>query len=111
MESAHHFSSNPDCNNTAEVPSLIIRTALSIIPFVSVRRGLDVWCFQDNSSHALPNCTEIFGVMTSGFSDSFKNFVELLFVSIKFFILHGHAAIHPSTCQILDHECMCVTVA
>ena len=36
-ESAHHFSSRPDCSNTAEVPSLILRTVLSAIPFVSER--------------------------------------------------------------------------
>ena len=28
MESAHQFSSNPDCNNVADVPSFILRTAL-----------------------------------------------------------------------------------
>ena len=40
MESAHHFSSKPDCNSPAEVPSLILRTALSTIPFClgAVRR-------------------------------------------------------------------------
>ena len=26
MESAHHFSSRPDCNSTADVPSLTLRT-------------------------------------------------------------------------------------
>ena len=35
MESVHHFSSRPDCNNTADVPSFTLRTALSAIPFVS----------------------------------------------------------------------------
>ena len=35
MESTHHFSSGPDCSNTADVPSLILRAALSPIPFVS----------------------------------------------------------------------------
>ena len=39
MESAHQFPSRPDCNNTAEVPSSTLRTALSAIPFVS-----DLWC-------------------------------------------------------------------
>ena len=34
MESAHHFSSRPGCSSTAEVTSLILRTALSAIPFV-----------------------------------------------------------------------------
>ena len=32
---AHHFSSRPDCHNTAEVPSSILRTAFSAIPLVS----------------------------------------------------------------------------
>ena len=35
MESAHQFSSRPDCNNTAEVPSFTLRTVLSTVPFVS----------------------------------------------------------------------------
>ena len=32
----------PDCNNTAEVPSFTQRTALSAIPFVSDLCGVDV---------------------------------------------------------------------
>ena len=40
MESAYQFLSRPDCNNTAEVPSFTLRTALSSIPFVF----LSVWC-------------------------------------------------------------------
>ena len=35
MESAHHFSSRPDCNNSPHVPSLILRTDLPAITFVS----------------------------------------------------------------------------
>ena len=34
MESANQFSSRPDCNNTADVPSFTLRTALSAITFV-----------------------------------------------------------------------------
>ena len=45
IESAHHFSSNPDCSNTAEVPSFTRRTALSGMPFVSDRWGLEVRWF------------------------------------------------------------------
>ena len=41
MESAHHFSFRPDCNSTAEVPSLILRAALSATPFVSEQCGVD----------------------------------------------------------------------
>ena len=42
MEAAHRFSSRPDCNNTADVPSFTLRTALSAIPFVSDQCGVDV---------------------------------------------------------------------
>ena len=42
MESAHQFSFRPDCNNTAEVSSFTLRTALSAIPFVSDLCGVDV---------------------------------------------------------------------
>ena len=42
MESAHHFSSRPDCNRTADVPYLILRTALEAIPLVSDLCGVDV---------------------------------------------------------------------
>ena len=33
---------HPDCNNTTEVPSFTLRTALSAIPFVSDLCGVDV---------------------------------------------------------------------
>ena len=42
MKSAHHSLSRPDCNNTAEVPSFTLRTALSAIPIVSYRWSVDV---------------------------------------------------------------------
>ena len=50
MESAHHSLSRPDCNNTAEVPSFTLRTALLAIPFVSALCGVDVQWFQDYAS-------------------------------------------------------------
>ena len=37
MEFDHHFSSDPDCNNTADDLSFTRRTAHSAIPFVSGR--------------------------------------------------------------------------
>ena len=40
MESAHHFSSKPDCTSTAEVPSLILRTALRWLMFSAPVRFL-----------------------------------------------------------------------
>ena len=62
MESAHHFSSRPDCSNTADVPSFTLRTALSAIPFVSDLCGVDVQRFQERSSQALPNSKGIVSV-------------------------------------------------
>ena len=59
MDSAHHFPSRPDCNNTAEVPFFTLRTALSAIPFVSDLCGVDVQLFQERSSQALPNSKEL----------------------------------------------------
>ena len=38
MESAHQFSSRPACNNTADLLSLILRPALSVIPLNSEGR-------------------------------------------------------------------------
>ena len=40
MESAHQYSFRPDCNNTAQMPSFTLRTALSAIQIVS----RSVWC-------------------------------------------------------------------
>ena len=54
MESAHHVSSRPDCNGTADVPSLTLRTALSAIPFVFDLCGVVVQWFQERFSQDLP---------------------------------------------------------
>ena len=48
----HQFSSRPDRNNMAEVPSFTLRTALSAIPLVSDLCGVEVQWFQERSSHA-----------------------------------------------------------
>ena len=59
MESAHFFSSRPDCNNTADVPSSVLRTALSAIPFVSDLCGVDVQWFQERSSQAFQGIVSV----------------------------------------------------
>ena len=58
-ESAHRFSSKPDCNNIADVPLFTLRTARSAIPFVSDRWGVEVRWFHENSSQDLPNSNEL----------------------------------------------------
>ena len=54
MESAHQFSFIPDCNNTAEVPSFTLRTALSAIPLVSDRCGVAWFCPGKRCSSTYP---------------------------------------------------------
>ena len=94
MESAHHFSSRPDCNNTAEVPSFALRAALSAIPFVSDRCGVDVQWFQERSSQALPNSKELSVLMTFGSLSGSRYFCKLLWVSCEVCVLHGYDWIH-----------------
>ena len=48
------MESRPDCNDTADVPSFTLRTALSAIPFVSDPCGVDVQWFQENSLQDFP---------------------------------------------------------
>ena len=88
MESAHHFSSRPDCTSTADVPSFILRTALSAITLVSDLCGVDVQWFQEKSSQDfqfLGNCHFLVGS---------KNFGKLFCVFCEVFISHGYDCIH-----------------
>ena len=75
---AHHFSSKPDGNNTAYVPSFNLRAALAAIPFVSDRWGIDAQWFHDWFSQDFPNSNEMSVLMTFGFSDGSKNCCKLL---------------------------------
>ena len=59
MESAHHFSYKRDCYSTADVPSFTRLTALSAIPFISGRWGVEVRLFHDKSSQYLPNSNDL----------------------------------------------------
>ena len=88
MESVHHFSSKLDCNSTTEVPSLILRTALSAIPFVS-RRGVDVQWFKDNSPQALPNSKELSEKWLLAFLTDRETFVNTFPSPEKFWFYRG----------------------
>ena len=94
MESAHHFSSRPDCNSTADVPSFTLRNTLSAIPFVCDLCGVDVQWFMERSSQPLPNSEELSVQMTLGFLSGSRNFCKLLWVSCEVLVLHGYAWIH-----------------
>ena len=84
MESAHHFSSRPDCNNTAEVPSFALRPALSTIPFVSDLCGVDVQSFQERSSQALPNSKELSSVNDFWFPIRLQELLQASLFLVKF---------------------------
>ena len=109
MESAHHFSSRPDCNNTADVPSSFQRTALSAFPFVSNLCGVDGPWFNVNSSQTLPNSKELSVQMTFGFLVGSMNFCKLFCVSWEVFVLHGQDCIHwvPKSCTTTAYRWLC----
>ena len=110
MESAHHSLSRPDRNNTADVPSFTLHTALSAIPFVSDLCGVDVQWFQERSSQDLPNSKELSVYMTWGFLFGSKNFCKLLCVSWEVFVLHGYDWIHwvAKSCTTTAYRWYCV---
>ena len=93
MESVNQFSSRPDCNNTAVIPSFTLRTALSVIRFFLIF-GADVQWFQERSSQTLSNSKELSVWMTLGFLFGSTNFCQLFCVSWEVFILHGYDWIH-----------------
>ena len=94
MESAHHSSSKPDYISTSEVPSLILRTALSAIPFISDLCGVDVQWFQVNSSQdcQIPMNCQCKGLLVSWSAprtsaSSFPSSWEVV-------VLHGYDCVH-----------------
>ena len=109
MESAHHFSSRPDCNRTADVPSFTLRTAVSAIPLVSDLCGVDVQWFQVNSSQDLPNSKELSVSMTFGFLVDSKNFCKLFSASWEVFVWHGYDYIHcvAKSCTTTAYRWLC----
>ena len=109
MESAHQFSFRPDCNNTAEVPSFTLRTALSAIPFVSDLCGVDVQCFQERSSQDLPNSQELSVWMTLCFLSGSKNFCQLL--CFLWIFCFARIRQDPLGGQGLHHECISMIVS
>ena len=75
MESDHHFSSNPDCNNTDDVPSfLVVQLVLQFRLFLSD----EVW--KSDDSMIILHVKKAFG-----FCDDSRNFRRLFFLSpVKF---------------------------
>ncbi len=105
MEFAHQLSFRPDFKNTAEVPSFTLRTALSAIPLVSDRCGVDVQCIQERSPQTFPNSKELSVWMTFGFLSGSRNFCKLLWVFCEVLFLHGYAWIHwvAGSCTTTAH--------
>ena len=106
MESDHDCSSNPDCNNTADVPSFTLRATSSEISLVSKRWGVEVRWFHDKPLQDLPNSNELSVSMTFGFCDGSRNFRGLFSVFCEVFFLHGLDCIHCG--EILYHDSVSV---
>ena len=91
MEFAHQFSFRPDCNNTADVPSFIPRTALSAIRFVSDLCGVDVQCFlSERSSQALPNSKELSAYTDFSLPIQTQELLQAPLCFLRSFVLHGY---------------------
>ena len=73
---------------------LKLSAALSAIPFVSDRWGVEVRWFHDKSSQNLSNSNELSVKTTFGFSDGSRNFRKLFSVSCDVFVLHRYDWIH-----------------
>ena len=89
IESNHHLSSDPDCNNTADISSFFRRAVHSAIPFVSDRWSVLVWWSHDNSSQYLPNSNKLSVWITFGFCDGKRNFRKFFSVPCEVLVCHG----------------------
>ena len=89
MESVQHFSSNSNCNNTADVLSFTLRTALTAKPFVSDRWGVEIRWFHDEFSLKICQSPVTCQQMNFHFSDGSRKFVELCSISWKFLSCTG----------------------
>ena len=110
MESAHHSLSRPDRNNTADVPSFTLHTALSAIPFVSDLCGVDVQWFQEESSQDLPNSKELSVYTTWGFLFGSKNFWQAPLCFLRSF-RSARIRLDPLGGQVLHHDCISMITA
>ena len=101
VESAHQFSFRPDCNNTAEVPSFTLRTALSAIPCVSDLCGVDV------------SFAEFQGIVSVNDLRLPIGLQELLQASLSFLwsFCFARICLEPLSGWVLNHDCMSVIVS
>ena len=109
MESAHQFSSRPDCNNTAEVPSFTLRTALSAIPFVS-----DLWCRRTMIPGKIFTIFSKFHGIVSVNDFRFPIWLqELLQASLGalWSFCFARICLDPLSGQVLHHDCISVIVS
>ena len=107
MESAHHFSSRPDCNNTADVPSFTLRTALSAIPFVCDLCGVDVTMISGKIFTSFAKFQGIVSVSDFRLPIRLQELLQAPFcVSWEVFVLHGYDWIHweAKSCTTTAHR-------
>ena len=103
MESAHHSSSRPDCNNTAEVPSFTLRTALSALPFVSDLCGVDVPMIPGKIFTGFAKIHRIASVNDFWFPRRLQELHEVLLFLLGSFCF-ARVRLYPPCCQVLYHK-------
>ena len=111
MQSAHHFSSRPDCNNTAEVPSLILRTYCSLSNPICFRT---VTCWRTmilgKIFTSFAKFQGIVSVSDIGFPRRLQELLQAPFCFLRSFCF-ARIRRDPLGSQVLHHDYISMTVS
>ena len=110
MESAHQFSSRPDCNNTAEVPSFTLRFAFSAIPFVSDLCGVDVQWIPEKIFTGFAKFQGIVSVNDFRFPFWLQELLQPPLCFPRNFCF-ARIRLGPLSSQVLHHDCISMIVS
>ena len=116
MESAHHFSSRPDCNSTAQVPSFILRTSLSAIKSHSFPIG-EVLTYNDFTKDLhrkiFTSFAKFLGIVSFNdfwFPRRLQELLQALFRFLRSFCF-AMVRLYPLSCQVLYHYSVSMIVS
>ena len=110
MESAHQFSFRPDRNNTAEVPSFTLRTALSAIPFVSDLCGVGRAMIPGEIFTSFAKFQEIVSVNDFRLPIRLQELLQAPLCFLRSFCF-ARIRLDPLRGQVLHHDCISMIVS
>ena len=110
MESAHQLSFRADCNNTAEVPSCTLRTALSAIPLVSELCGVDVQWFPGEIFTSFAEFQGIGSVIDFRIPIGLQELLQAPLCFVRSFCF-AWKRLDPLGSQVLHHDCISMIVS